>query len=70
MIKRIPIGVFILVMILCGGIVFLAASNDESQHTHSFIDGKCENGAVDDDYKQDEVEQPVHKHNFIEGKCE
>ena len=38
--------------------------NNPSDHTHSFIDGKCECGEEDPNY------QPPHEHVFVDGKCE
>ena len=35
------------------------------EHQHSFVDGKCECGAEDPDYKPGE-----HTHNYVDGKCE
>ena len=34
------------------------------EHTHSFVEGKCECGETDPTYV------PPHTHNFVEGKCE
>ena len=34
------------------------------EHTHSFVEGKCECGEEDPNYV------PPHEHNFVEGKCE
>ena len=36
----------------------------EPEHTHSFVDGKCECGEVDPNYDSD------HTHNYVDGKCE
>ena len=38
--------------------------NNPPEHTHSFVDGKCECGETDPDY------QPPHEHSFVDGKCE
>ena len=35
------------------------------EHQHSFVEGKCECGAEDPDYKPGE-----HTHNYVDGKCE
>lgn len=37
---------------------------DPFDHTHEFVDGKCECGEKDPDYV------PPHTHNFVEGECE
>ena len=37
---------------------------DEPEHTHEFVEGKCECGESDPTYV------PEHTHNFVEGKCE
>ena len=37
---------------------------DEPEHTHNFVEGKCECGESDPTYV------PEHTHNFVEGKCE
>ena len=34
------------------------------EHEHSYVDGKCECGESDPNYK------PEHTHNFVDGKCE
>ena len=34
------------------------------EHTHVFVDGKCECGEADPDYV------PEHTHTFVDGKCE
>ena len=38
--------------------------NDQPEHTHSFVEGKCECGESDPDYVA------PHVHSFVEGKCE
>jgi len=35
----------------------------EEDHTHNYVDGKCECGDVDPNYN-------VHTHNYVDGKCE
>ena len=40
---------------------------DTPEHTHSFVEGKCECGESDPDYKP---EEPEHTHDFVDGKCE
>ena len=44
--------------------VKVSAASDEPEHTHNFVDGKCECGESDPNY------QPPHEHNFVDGKCE
>ena len=34
------------------------------EHTHAYVEGKCECGESDPNYV------PPHEHNFVEGKCE
>ena len=41
--------------------------NDQPEHTHSFVEGKCECGASDPDYV---APQPEHTHSFVNGECE
>ncbi len=36
----------------------------QSEHTHNYVEGKCECGESDPDYVA------PHTHNFVEGKCE
>ena len=38
--------------------------NNPPEHTHSFVNGKCECGETAPDY------QPPHEHSFVDGKCE
>ena len=35
----------------------------DDEHTHNFVDGKCDCGESDPDYV-------AHEHNFVDGKCE
>ncbi|MBE6537602.1 MAG: hypothetical protein E7673_06600, partial [Ruminococcaceae bacterium] len=37
---------------------------DTPEHTHNFVDGKCECGETDPNYV------PPHTHEFVNGKCE
>ena len=39
-------------------------NNTENEHTHSYVDGKCECGESDPNYVA------PHEHNFVNGKCE
>ena len=39
--------------------------NMEEEHKHNFVDGKCECGEIDPEWKEEE-----HVHEFVEGKCE
>ena len=36
----------------------------KNKHEHNFIEGKCECGDIDPNYK------PPHTHNYVEGKCD
>ena len=38
--------------------------NGSDDHTHDFVDGKCECGETDPDYVA------PHEHSFVDGKCE
>ena len=40
---------------------------DDPEHTHNFVDGKCECGEEDPNYVPD---TPDHEHSFVDGKCE
>ena len=35
----------------------------DDEHTHNFVDGKCDCGESDPDYV-------AHEHSFVDGKCE
>ena len=36
----------------------------DTTHTHAYVEGKCECGAIDPNYV------PPHQHTFVEGQCE
>lgn len=40
----------------------------EAEHTHEFIDGACECGAIDPEYVA--PDEPEHEHRFVDGVCE
>ena len=52
---------FIATLLMCSLLVFSACGET---HEHYFVDGKCECGAIDENY------EPPHEHSFIDGKCE
>ena len=45
-------------------IIIFLCSSCAFEHTHKFIEGKCECGETNSDYVE------PHEHEFIEGKCE
>ena len=60
--KKIRIfGMLMLVLLLS---LTACKRNNNNSHEHSFQEGKCECGEIDETYV------PPHVHNFVEGKCE
>ena len=55
------IKIFAILCILCMSLAICACNTD---HTHSYVDGKCECGEADPNYK------PAHTHSYVDGKCE
>ena len=51
---------FAILSILCVSLAICACNTD---HTHSYVNGKCECGEADPDYV-------AHEHVYVEGKCE
>ena len=43
---------------------FFGKDDDNGEHTHNFVEGKCECGETDPEYVA------PHTHNFVDGKCE
>ncbi len=94
------LAVMTLSMMGCDALPFLNQSNsensndnaddnnapDSSVHTHDYVDGFCDCGAIDPDYVPEHIHKfqagkcacgaidpdykPAHKHNFVDGKCE
>ena len=82
--------IFALIFTLCVSCVAFASCIEEAgdaggengsevpdggeEHTHAFVEGKCECGEVDPDYESgDENDDPIdtpHEHSFVDGKCE
>ena len=54
------LAVMTLSMVGCDKLPFGSIFGGE--HTHSYVDGKCECGKIDPDY--------VHEHSFVDGRCE
>ena len=54
-------GLFLVVIMLFG--LMVACGDSDSDHTHSYTNGKCECGAEDPNY------EPPHVHNYIKGVC-
>lgn len=54
----------VVIAMLVGCLAACELINPKDDHTHSFVEGKCECGVADPDY------QPPHTHTFVEGKCE
>ena len=52
---------FAILSILCVSLAICACNTD---HTHSYVNGKCECGEADPNYK------PAHTHSYVDGKCE
>ena len=48
-------------------VVSISFTPETPDHTHTFVEGKCECGETDPDYVP---ETPDHTHTFVEGKCE
>ena len=62
------ISILACLVLVVAMVVAMASCNlfeqNDGEHTHSYVDGKCECGAVDPDAA------PEHTHNYVDGKCE
>ena len=55
---------FVFSLASCDVVNKILGKTPETEHTHSFVEGKCECGETDPNYV------PPHVHNFVEGECE
>lgn len=49
---------------ICDEFVMPEVESEYAPHTHEFIEGKCDCGAIDPDYA------PPHEHKFVDGVCD
>lgn len=69
-------GLLLVVIMLFG--LMVACGDNDSDHTHSYINGKCSCGEKDPNHTHSFVNgkcvcgenEPPHEHKFIKGKCE